>query len=774
MTSYRAAILWLLWLAVASFVLIYRTPITTDLTFFLPRNAGLLDSILVQQMREGPASRLLMIALEGGEEAERLKVSRQLAERLRSLPEFESVNHGAESRLLIDLERRLFPYRYSLSPAVQPGHFDCSTLHSALLQRLTELASPAGAFQKGWLTRDPTGEWRHLLGEWMGTAGPSLRQGIWVSPDGRRALLLAKTRASGFDLDAQAKALQLVQKNFQAVADQTGIRLILGGPGALSVEANTRITADATRLSLINGVLIMVLILAVYRSLRVLGLGLIPLMTGVLTGATATSLIFGQLHGITLGFGATLVGVAADYPNHFFTHLNRHESPQAAMNRIWPTLRLGLLTNIAGFSAMLFSGFAGLSQLAVFASAGLLAAGLATRWVLPPLSGASVKLPAWVELGSGLKMTAYWPSWGRGLPLVMTVMLIGTFLASGRPLWNDDIAAINPVPAARQKLDEVLQRDFTVPDLGKLIVIISSDMQSALQISETLTPMLDDLQEHKAFAGYDLAARYLPSQQLQRMRLTALPDPDTLQTNLLEAQQGLPFKKDIFAPFVRELNEARQRGPLQRSDLDGTPLADRVAGLLMPLQQGWVALVALSGIANENVISERLESFRDKGVQFVDLKLESTRLMRNYRQEALRLLAVSLAVILALLAIGLRSGMEALRVFLPVLAATVCTGLIAAWLFDGLNLYHLVSLLLVTGLSLDQALFFNRDAAEPEERRRTLLSLVVCSTSAVLAFGTLAFSETNILRAIGTTVAVGAILAIGFAALLAQRPRSSR
>jgi predicted exporter len=55
-----------------------------------------------------------------------------------------------------------------------------------------------------------------------------------------------------------------------------------------------------------------------------------------------------------------------------------------------------------------------------------------------------------------------------------------------------------------------------------------------------------------------------------------------------------------------------------------------------------------------------------------------------------------------------------------------------------------------------------------------LLSLLVCSISAVLAFGTLAFSETNILRTIGTTVAVGAILAIGFAAVLAQRPQGSR
>jgi predicted exporter len=768
-----AVILWLLWLAAASWILLYRTPITTDLTFFLPRNAGMLDSILVQQMREGPASRWLMIALEGGGEAERAEASRRLAERLRSRPAFESVTHGPEPRLLADLEQRLFPYRYSLSPAVQPGHFAPPALRLALMHRLSELASPAGALQKGWLTRDPTGEWSHLLRTWMSTAGPSPRKGVWFSQDGQRALLLAKTRASGFDLEAQAQAQQQVRENFQAVANHADIRLILGGPGALSEEANARITEDATRLSLINSVLIMVLIFAVYRSLRVLGLGLVPLMTGVMTGAAAASLIFGQLHGITLGFGATLMGVAADYPNHFFTHLGRNESPERAMNRIWPTLRLGLLTNVAGFSAMLFSGFAGLSQLAVFACGGLLAAGYTTRWVLPPLSGSGVQLPAWVEHGS-LKMAAHWLRWGRGLPLVMTGLLIALFLASGRPLWNDDIASLNPVPAARQRLDEALQRDFSAPDLGKLIVITTSDMESALQVSESLAPTLDGLRQQNAFAGFDLAARYLPSQQLQHQRLASLPDPDTVEKNLRQAQQGLPFKIDIFAPFVKELTESRQRGPMQRSHLDGTPLGDRVASLLMPLQDGWAALIPLSGITDEAAIIEQLQPFRDKGVHFVDLRDESTRLMRDYRLEAVRLLAVSLAVIGLLLALGLRSGVEALRVFFPVLAATLCTAILMALLFDGLNLYHLVSLLLVTGLSLDQALFFNRDAAEPEERRRTLLSLLVCSISAVLAFGTLAFSETNILRTIGTTVAVGAILAIGFAAVLAQRPQGSR
>ncbi|MDD1650066.1 MAG: MMPL family transporter, partial [Methylococcaceae bacterium] len=511
MKSRLPGLIWLLWLGMASAILLFRTPITTDLTFFLPRNPGLLDAVLVQQMREGPASRLLMMALEGSDEATRAEASRQLARQLETSPLFLSVINGADTRFLGELEQRLFPYRYALSPAVEAGHFEIPALRAALEARLEELASPAALALKPWLTRDPGGEWSRLLRHWLAPEGPELRRGVWFSRDGGRALILARTHASGFDLAAQEEAQTRVREAFRVLPDARGLRLILGGPGALGVEANTRITRDAARLSAINSLLVMGLIFAVYRSVRVLGLGLIPLVTGVLTGVAATSLAFGEVHGITLGFGATLVGVAADYPNHFFTHLSPRETPAQAMQRIWPTLRLGLLTNVAGFAAMLFSGFAGLAQLAVFAGAGLLAAGLSTRWVLPSLSGTGVRLPAWVAQGSTISLPADRLGLWRWLPLAFTMALLGIFSYSGTPLWNDDIATLNPVPPERQQLDASLQKDFSAPDLRKLVVITAPDGESALTTSEAIAVPLDQLQRQGALAGYDMAARYLPS-----------------------------------------------------------------------------------------------------------------------------------------------------------------------------------------------------------------------------------------------------------------------
>ncbi len=761
-------LLWLAWLAACGWILLFRTSITTDLTFFLPRDAGFLDAVLVQQMREGPASRLLTMGLEGADEAELADTSRRLADSLRSSPWFETVDNGAGGDLARNLEQRLFEHRYVLSPESRPERFTAGALREALRARLAELASPAGMLQKTWLARDPTGEWPKLLRGWLAPQGPESRRGVWFSHDGRRALLLARARASGFDIASQSEALDLVRRQFRELRPNPAMKLVLGGPGPLSVESNSRVTRDAARLSALNSALVMLLLFGVYRSFRVLGLGLVPLATGVISGGAATSLAFGEVHGITLGFGATLLGVAADYPNHFFTHLSPREPPARAMARIWPTLRLGLLTNVAGFAAMLFSGFAGLSQLAVFAGAGLLAAGLSTRWVLPPLAGGDVRLPAWVERGSGFRLPD-WLGQFRWAPLAATALMAAVFLGSPAPLWNDDIASLNPVPAERLALDEALRRDFGAPDLRELVLATGADADAALRLSEAVSADLAALKRDHALASYDLAANFLPSRAAQAERLAALPAAPELASRLREAMRGLPFKPEVFRPFLEEAEAARRQTPMGRADLAGTPFAARVESLLVPLGERWVALIPLSGIADEAAIAAKLAPWRERGVYFIDLREESTRMVRDYRREAIELLAGSLAAIVLLLAVGLRSVPMALRVLAPVLAAGLCTGLAMAWLFDGLTLYHLVSLLLVMGLSLDQALFFNRDAADPEERRRTLLSLSVCGLGSVLAFGTLALSEINILRSIGSTVALGALLAMAFAAWLAQR-----
>ena len=81
-----------------------------------------------------------------------------------------------------------------------------------------------------------------------------------------------------------------------------------------------------------------------------------------------------------------------------------------------------------------------------------------------------------------------------------------------------------------------------------------------------------------------------------------------------------------------------------------------------------------------------------------------------------------------------------------------------------------MALLLVLGIGLNYALFFERTPLDDAERARTRMSLAVCSISTVATFGFLALSATPVLHAIGSTVALGALLSLLVSALWAPRP----
>jgi predicted exporter len=67
------------------------------------------------------------------------------------------------------------------------------------------------------------------------------------------------------------------------------------------------------------------------------------------------------------------------------------------------------------------------------------------------------------------------------------------------------------------------------------------------------------------------------------------------------------------------------------------------------------------------------------------------------------------------------------------------------------------------------SLFFDRQAMQAADSERTLVSLLLANASTVLAFGLLGFSNVPVLHALGSTVAMGAVMALFFSAILMGR-----
>ncbi|HEX7402437.1 MAG TPA: hypothetical protein VF287_00370, partial [Usitatibacter sp.] len=86
MTVRRVAVgLWLAGLALAA-AQIAQTRFVADFSSFLPRAPTAEQRLLVDQLRSGAVSRLILIGIEGGDAASRAKASRALAQSLASSP----------------------------------------------------------------------------------------------------------------------------------------------------------------------------------------------------------------------------------------------------------------------------------------------------------------------------------------------------------------------------------------------------------------------------------------------------------------------------------------------------------------------------------------------------------------------------------------------------------------------------------------------------------------------------------------------------------------
>jgi predicted exporter len=778
----------LVWLGCVVFaaVVVARAHYITDLSAFLPANPTPEQQLLVDQLRDGPASRLILVAIERGDSATRARISIDMLERLRKDPQFSSVNNGAAVAGQRDREF-LFQHRYLLSESVNAQRFSAPGLNAAIRTTIDDLASPAGLLFKSLLPRDPTGELLNIMDQLARSPTPESRDGVWASADGTRALAVAQTAASGSDSDAQSNALNTIRAAFasalNAVTKSAGsdVQLRLSGPGVFAVAARAKIERAAVRLSIASSILVIALLLAVYRSLPALGMGLLPVASGALIGIAAVALGFSAVHGITLGFGITLIGESVDYSIYFFIQSGRAVENDVAgrgwRERWWPTVRLGMLTSVCGFASMLPSGFPGLKQLGVYSISGLIAAALVTRYVLPALLPAGFAIRDVTPIGTRIAKLLQRARRIGGVQIMLcgaalAALALAVLFFDRATLWTRELAALSPVSREEQNYDAQLRADLGAADVRDVVVVSGPDLESILRGAEHVGRALQPLVDEKVIGGFESPADYLPSMALQESRRSSLPGAAELRANVKQAVEGLPLRGDRLQPFLEDVEATRHAALVTARDLAGTSLNAGFEALILRQKDQWNALLPLrsAGVGKEinlaRVVAQLTDSHVDEA-RVLDLKRESDALYGDYLAQAIHFSLAGLLALTVLLLIALRSARRVALVLAPLVLAvlTVAAGL--AILGVQLSLLHLVGMLLIVAVGSNYALFFDRQAhaGESGSEALTLASLVIANASTVIGFGLLSFSQVPVLVALGTTVAPGAFLALLFAAI---------
>ena len=327
---------------------------------------------------------------------------------------------------------------------------------------------------------------------------------------------------------------------------------------------------------------------------------------------------------------------------------------------------------------------------------------------------------------------------------------------------------MSPISKEMQALDQQLRNDMGAPDVRYMLILQADNQEKVLQQGEEIATLLQQQVKAGVLEGYDTPP--LPSRRLQLARQSALPADAALRANLKQALRDQPFRSETFVNFPQEIAQAKQLALLERQQLQGSNLGLKLDSLLLQRESGWVLMLPLRGVQDAARISQDIREANPLPFILLDMKLESDQMFHDYRREAGKYTALGGLAIIALLFLSLRSARRVFDVSLPLLAALIVITALLALTGEGLSIFHLIGLLLVVAVGSNYTLFFEQLGLSGQDQGRTLISLLFANLSTMLGFGLLSFSQSPVLYAIGSTVALGAVLSLVFSAILIARP----
>ncbi|MDP3847120.1 MAG: hypothetical protein Q8R10_11940 [Pseudomonas sp.] len=741
------AVLLLALLALAAWQWRNGPPVMASMLALLP--AGSSDALVQQaeQRMQEPLNREVLLLVGHPRRVEAIALAGQLGQQWRQLPQFDRVQWSLQADLDV-IRQQLRGSRLSLLPLAdrqlllaQPELF--------IQQRVAQLFD---TFASGRLL-PPEQDWLGLGARAQQGLNPrrqvqaDLGSGVLLLENQGMtwALLRAHTAGDSFDLQAPKAIAAAVARARTVVTAQGG--QLLAASGVLYAAAGQ---AKASReISWIGGgatLGTLLLLLLAFRRWRVL-LSLLPVAVALLAGCTACVLVFGQINALTLVLGASLIGVAADYPLHY---LSKSWSMPAwrSWSALWatlPGLSLSLGTNLIGYLALAFTPFPALTQIALFSAAGLLGAYLCAvcllpAWLAPLRLTPPASLLGFAEQLLRLRQRLL-DKIGSG-PLLLVFLLL-----CGAGLWqvqsqNDLRQWLGQEPQLLSEARQIAGLTGQQPT-SQFFLVRGADQQQLLERQAALALRLDGLVAAKQLQDYRaLSQLQSPDSALQPLRQAVQQLPQHWQPLLA---MGIPL-----AALQQELAQLLLPAPSLEVTLAG-PLAEAWRPLWLGVTaDGDVAgLVSLQGQANAAQLRGAAEGF--DGVQLVDRIGELNQLFAATQLSAAELKLLSCGAILVLLCLPFGFAGALRVVCLPLLAA-LATLACLGWLSQPLTLFSLFGLLLITAIGVDYAILM-REAigGAPVSLLGTLLSGLL----SWLSFGLLLLSQTPAIANFGLTISLG-------------------
>ena len=293
------------------------------------------------------------------------------------------------------------------------------------------------------------------------------------------------------------RLLAKLDTSFEAIAKRRGgaLRLETAGANRFAVAAEQSVKRDVYAIGVCSFLGVAALFFLFIGGWRAFLIVSVPPLAGILVATSCGLAILGNIDGLTMAFGASLMGIAIDYSNHLLIH-NRlsasPETPSITVRRIRPSLTLGAATTIASFGGLAVTAFPAFREMSLFAAIGVGAALLASLKLLPALLPFSPALPdrsavvaAW--LGERLLDLERAP---RALLFAPIALLPVAAIALTKLEWIDDMSELTNFPEALLEEGRRVRERVSSMDSSRFAIGVAPDTASAVELNDRIAAQI--------------------------------------------------------------------------------------------------------------------------------------------------------------------------------------------------------------------------------------------------------------------------------------------
>ncbi|UPW19348.1 MMPL family transporter [Agarivorans sp. TSD2052] len=732
---------WLLLLLVPLLILAFQgrnLQFNSDIRSMLPHSMADELGLAAREQLAAKLEGVNFLALGHVDKNVAIAASLKLADLLAHTAAFDSIvlQRRHQGELLV---RSLFPYRFVRLSKQQQHDLGQQNYQAIVANAQAQLWSPASAVSSDGIIADPLFLFSQQLEGFSALGEASLDPHGYViryQHDRYWVLLELQVKANVFSPSEQTILLNAIDSSLRTLAQPyPELEALKAGLLFHADAATKQAKSEMSTIGLASVLLICMLIMFFFRSLRPLFLAIAALFTGLVLALAVVSLCFEELHLLTLVFGASLIGIAIDYAFHFCAeHAGATKSATYTLKQITPALLLSASSTIVAYLAMLFVPMPGIRQMALFCALGLLGSALAL-YLLAPVLAQQIPAARWPQRSVHLRLQKRW--------ILLTVALLSIGLLQLNTV--DDVRQLRGHFPILENQQQQMAELFQNGQANQFFLVRGSSAEQILSREQAL------LEHLKNAAGAGIIARAWGLSEV-------IPTLEEQQLNQILVNQ-LYLKLPVLLEQMGLAGDVGEQAKYSFAALQGKTLTPE-SFLLLPssklFSDFWIthgeqqgAIVSLFGVKDLAALQQLAAS--TSGVDFVDPVAEISDALSFMRGLTSRLLIGVLLVVSLVLCWRLGVVNTARCLMTPLLSVLVALAAVA-WTGQGLSLFHILALLLVFGVGLDYALFYQFNHGN-FHRLEMATSLAALST--LLAFGLLALSATPALAGFGLVVLCG-------------------